>query len=180
MSKRKTIAGRGINDSDYATQSKGVTCPMFSAWCRMLRKDVEVSEEWLLFSNFRGWMERQDWEGKQISPYVFGDGSIYSAQTCCFVDRKLAFIVKSLRLGTGKTVDIPHGFSPRPYRAVVSGKHVGYYKTQEEAEIGWKRALLKELKSSARKYIGTRTELGLKEMYVDIAKTLPSISRHKS
>jgi hypothetical protein len=46
-----------------------------------------VSEEWLTFSNFKAWMQRQDWQGKQLDKDIIVKGNkIYSPDTCAFVE----------------------------------------------------------------------------------------------
>ena len=45
-----------------------------------------VCEEWLTFSNFKSWMEKQDWEGKYLDKDILVIGNReYSASTCVFV-----------------------------------------------------------------------------------------------
>lgn len=45
-----------------------------------------VSDEWHTFSNFKAWMEKQDFEGKQLDKdLLFEGGKVYSAETCVFV-----------------------------------------------------------------------------------------------
>lgn len=45
-----------------------------------------VSKEWLTFSNFKAWMEKQDWEGLQLDKDLLTEGNkVYSADSCVFV-----------------------------------------------------------------------------------------------
>ena len=61
------------------------------AWIEYLErrpayKDVVVRQEWLTFSNFKRWMEKQDWEGKQLDKDIIVLGNkVYSPETCAFV-----------------------------------------------------------------------------------------------
>ena len=49
-------------------------------------KGCSVCEEWLTFSNFKSWMEQQDWEGKQLDKdLLVYKNKIYSPETCVFV-----------------------------------------------------------------------------------------------
>lgn len=96
---KKLVCGVGINDSEYPTSLFGVEegsrkllwrCPYYTTWHNMISRvysghkncsayhDVVVCEEWLLFSNFKSWMETQDWEGKELDKDIFGDGKLYS------------------------------------------------------------------------------------------------------
>ena len=94
MGAKKLVFGVGINDADYVidkrinaslpgerrSQKVLWACPYYSRWKDVLSRcyaayhllkrpnyfDCTVCEEWLLFSNFKKWMEQQDWEGKQL------------------------------------------------------------------------------------------------------------------
>jgi len=109
----RLVYGVGINDADYAVykyeaiEVDGVLkhkrvweCPYYRAWTGMLSrcyspkaqernptyKGCSVSEEWLRFSNFKRWMEEQDFEGKQLDKDLLSEGNkVYSAETCVFV-----------------------------------------------------------------------------------------------
>lgn len=116
METRKLVCGVGINDADYAVRKYEETgyvdgkrkqrlvweCPYYRAWVSMLKrcysdkvqdknptyKGCSVSEEWLLFSNFRAWMLMQDWEGKQLDKDLLIEGNkVYSEGTCVFVTK---------------------------------------------------------------------------------------------
>lgn len=111
---RKLVYGVGINDADYVVQitvtegyvngkrkqKKVWVCPFYETWRCMLRrcfseklkadsptyKDVTCCQEWLTFSNFKRWMETQDWEGKQLDKdIIFPNNKVYSPETCAFV-----------------------------------------------------------------------------------------------
>jgi len=84
--KDRLVCGVGINDADYPTRryktvngkSKLVwTCPFWRKWKDMISrcyserelekyptyKGCSVCEDWLYFSRFKAWMEKQAWEG---------------------------------------------------------------------------------------------------------------------
>lgn len=113
-SKPRLVYGVGINDADYVVKKKETIsytegkqkqkliwfCPYYRVWTSMLArcyspkyqekqptyKGCSVSDDWLTFSNFKSWMETQDWEGKQLDKDLLFEGSkIYSAETCVFV-----------------------------------------------------------------------------------------------
>ena len=116
MKSKKLVYGVGINDADYAIK-EWVTigyvggkqkrklvwiCPYYRKWQDMLMrcystkfkeknptyKGCSVSEEWLTFSNFRKWMDSQDFERNQLDKDLLFEGNkIYSAETCVFVTR---------------------------------------------------------------------------------------------
>ena len=109
----KLVFGVGINDADYVIKKWGTIevkgkqkqklvweCPYYRAWKGMLMRcysdkyqekyptyeGCSVSGDWLRFSNFRSWMEDQDWEGLQLDKdLLFEDNKVYSAETCVFV-----------------------------------------------------------------------------------------------
>lgn len=112
----RLVYGVGLNDADYVTQifetilcvggkkKKKLTwrCPYYQAWKDMLGrcccikfqernptyKDCSVIDKWHTFSEFKSWMERQDWEGKQLDKdLLFPGNKIYSPVTCAFVDQ---------------------------------------------------------------------------------------------
>ena len=102
---KNLVHGVGINDADYAIQaivdSKLVSCPFYQTWSNMLSRCYNprlkqklptyigcyVANEWLTFSNFRRWMETQDWQGKQLDKDLLLTGNkAYSPETCAFID----------------------------------------------------------------------------------------------
>ena len=115
---RKLVHGVGINDADYVLtenlNGKQIhMCPFYRAWRSMLHRcydgsyqklypsyrDASVCEEWLIFSNFKKWMEEQDWEGKQLDKDLLFDGNkTYSPTTCIFITAKVnSFILENTR-----------------------------------------------------------------------------------
>jgi len=111
VKKNKLVCGVGINDADYLIEKKSRIdgkqkqvwiCPFYRVWQNMLSRcysdivqeihptyiDCLVTEEWLIFSNFREWMITQNWEGKQLDKdLLIQSNKIYSPETCVFVDR---------------------------------------------------------------------------------------------
>lgn len=124
--KTKLVYGVGINDTDYAVTKRETIgyvngnqkqkliwiCPYYRVWTGMLMrcysskyqekyptyKGCSVSEDWLRFSNFKSWMETQDWEGKQLDKDLLLEGNkVYSAETCVFASG----MVNSFTLDSG-------------------------------------------------------------------------------
>lgn len=114
MKPKKKVYGVGINDADYVTQKMETIgyvngkqkqrlvwkCPYYQAWKSMLKrcyskkhqdeyttyKGCSVSEEWLTFTRFKIWMEKQDFEGMHLDKDLLFEGNkVYSANTCVFV-----------------------------------------------------------------------------------------------
>lgn len=152
-SKRKNYLhyGVGINDSDYSIKN----CPYMRRWLSMLQrcysegyhnykhtyKGCSVCDEWLIFSNFKAWMEQQDWEGKQLDKDLLVKGNkVYSPETCIFVDGRvnsfMAFRNKGkYPIGVTKTKE---GYYVSQF-SDGSGKKIyrGLYKTPLEAHLPW-------------------------------------------
>ena len=95
----------GVNDADYTViptvNGKQVVCTFYRAWTAMLKRcynptyqannptyiGCTVCDEWLTFSNFKKWMMRQDFQGKQLDKDLLVKGNkLYSPETCVFVD----------------------------------------------------------------------------------------------
>lgn len=112
---RKLVYGVGINDAGYAvtrnhtdpmTKKSRQTwiCPFYLKWRGILArcysesqvkenpsyKDCSICQEWLIFSNFKAWMEKQDWQNKQLDKdLLFPGNKVYSPETCVFVDQRV-------------------------------------------------------------------------------------------
>ncbi len=104
----KLVYGVGVNDADYKVQKfktengKKIQlwiCPFYSKWKEMLRRCYSIQEKerspcytqastvehWHIFSNFKSWMETQDWEGKQLDKdLLVKDNKTYGPDTCLF------------------------------------------------------------------------------------------------
>ena len=110
----KLVFGVGINDADYSVtcyenledgkRRQVWMCPFYRAWKNMMArgysrkektkhptyKDVTLCQEWLLFSNFSGWMQTQDWEGKQLDKDLLVNGNkVYGPENCVFVSAEV-------------------------------------------------------------------------------------------
>ena len=157
----KLIYGIGYNDADYnVTQrvnGKTITCPFYRKWCSMLRRCYDekwlsqypsydsctACEEWLTFSNFKAWMETQDWQGKQLDKDFLTSSKIYSPDNCVFVERELnTFITLSDKSRGTFPLGVGNAQSAGKYRAHISGKNLGTFDTILEAHQAWQREKL--------------------------------------
>lgn len=131
MKTRKLVHGVGVNDADYVVEKKETigyvdgkqkqkkvwVCAYYRTWADMLNrcystkyqernptyKGCSVSEDWLKFSSFKSWMERQDWEGKQLDKDLLFEGNkIYSAETCVFISPMVNTFVNDSGAARGK------------------------------------------------------------------------------
>lgn len=158
MSRKSTIIyGIATNDAQYVTQRFGkVICPYYGTWKRMLDrcyfsggafptyKDKEVCKEWLTFSNFKSWMEKQDWEGKDLDKdLINGSTREYSPTSCCFVDKRINLL---LGVSDGKRGDTLLGVTRHrtvkgdKFKARCAGRYLGLFSTQKPAHDLWKCA----------------------------------------
>ena len=107
-SNRRPVHGVGINDAGYITKStingKRVICPFYRKWQGMIARCYSentqrrqptyigclVCKEWLTFSNFKAWMIKQDWKGKQLDKDIIQTGNkTYSPDLCLFVSSQV-------------------------------------------------------------------------------------------
>ena len=154
---RKPVYGVGINDADYMTlvtvDCKQYRCPYYKRWLDMLTRCYDdkfqkrfptyigctICKEWVKFSNFRSWMENQDWPGKSLDKDIISQGNkIYSPSTCIFVTEEINNLLTNKKLSRG---DYPLGVSLKKRngkyvaqcRAYGKTKHLGYFDTANEA-----------------------------------------------
>lgn len=110
----KLVHGVGVNDADYTTQKREVLpdgkkklvflCPYYDRWVGLLKrcysktsekvsptyKDCYMCNEWIYFSNFKAWMEQQDWEGRDLDKDLLVDGNkVYGPETSLFLDKNV-------------------------------------------------------------------------------------------
>lgn len=115
------VEGVGINDSPTPVYVNRVVCPFYRKWKNMLYrcyspkhhskepayKDCTVCDEWLTFSNFKHWMEKQDWEGSDLDKdLLVRDNKVYSPETCCFLR---SYINRFLQCKQASRGDYPLG-----------------------------------------------------------------------
>jgi len=173
----RLVYGVGINDANYAVKSTingvAVWCPFYMKWRSMLRRcycktelarrptyqGCVVCDEWIYFSNFKTWMETQDWEGKQLDKDLIGDGSIYSPTVCCFVELWLNTLFNGCTASRGLypigvTLD-RNRFSVR-LRVNKTQTYIGSFDTPEEAGIAYQKAKRQYVMSKMKDYPNQR------------------------
>ena len=159
------VHGVGVNDANYVVNpmvnGKKIHCPFYKAWTNMLRrcydanlhskyptyKGCSVTEEWYSFSEFKSWMEQQDWKDKHLDKDVLIEGNkLYSQSACAFVSAGLNNFLTSNTSDRGQW---PIGVSchkrDKSFRAKCqnpfNGKceHLGCFDTPEEAHEAWRK-----------------------------------------
>lgn len=187
----KLFLGVGINDADYVVQIKETvgyvdekqkrkiiwTCPFYQKWASMLSRcysprvqklqpsygGVTVCEGWLTFSNFKSWMEKQDWEGKELDKDLLVPGNlVYSPDTCVFIEKRINLFLSKGSMLNGTTVGISFNNRSGKYRAQCSNpftgknEYLGSFDNPEDACLAYMRKkyefakLLAELQSDER------------------------------
>lgn len=166
MNRRKPIHGWGINDADYVTQPKyiGKNCPYFEVWKGMITRchcpkfkeknpsyyNKTVCLEWKCFSNFKCWMETQDWEGKSLDKDILIYGNLeYSPNACLFVPLYVNSFFSSVStkksgLPLGVHLAAKYKESKRKYisQSTDNVRYQGCYDTAIEAHIKWQECKL--------------------------------------
>ena len=162
-SKKGLVYGVGINDANYKVSwyenGKKKMCKYYKMWQRILErcysikyqtrnptyKGCSVSPKWLVFSCFRDWLEKQNWEGKEPDKDLLSIGNrLYSEDTVVFIDHKTnSFINRSnyLEAGfVGTSFDKDSGKYKSSCNNPFTGKleNLGRFQTQEEAHLAWK------------------------------------------
>jgi len=109
IGKRSLIFGVGINNADYIVQpydedGKRLICPYYLKWSNLLRRcycpkdqekhptyiDCYVCAEWLYFTKFKAWMEKQDWKNKELDKDIkFVANKQYTGDSCLFITKSL-------------------------------------------------------------------------------------------
>ncbi len=109
MKKSKLVSGVGINDADYSVTKmvdgkRQPGCPYYVVWTSMLvrcyssrfhskhltYRDCTIVKEWQTFSNFRSWMQSQNWQRLHLDKdIIFPGNKVYSPETCIFVSHQV-------------------------------------------------------------------------------------------
>lgn len=166
MSKTRLVHGVGINDADYCvtkynSRKQGGSliwaCPFYVTWKGMLKRcyyskyhehhpsylDCEVDKRWHVFSNFKNWMESQNFFEKQLDKDLLAVGNkIYGPDYCVFISSRLNIFMNSRRAGRGKyLIGVSAnrgGFLAGCSNPFTGVRECSYHKTELEAHVAWK------------------------------------------
>lgn len=167
---RRVVLGVGINDADYkvliteVVNGKNIkiwSCPFYACWSRMIRRcysksslkeypsytGCSVSKEWLRFSAFKSWMERQQWHGNHLDKDILIKGNkVYSEDRCVFVSHKLNTFMLSKDASRGEhPIGVHFHKTERTFMAncnnPFTGKreYLGSYTCPQEAHEAWRK-----------------------------------------
>lgn len=183
--KRSLVHGVGVNDADYITTWRvdGLkqVCPFISKWMHMLLRCYSsayaiahptygtcvVCDDWLTFSKFKEWMEKQDWKGKDLDKDLLIPGNkTYSPVYCSFVHQSVNKLLTAHDAGRGKyPLGVSFDKECRKYSATVNvygkQKKIGRYKTPEEASLAYNRAKAAHVMAVSREQTDLRLRAGL-------------------
>lgn len=163
LSKRRLIYGKGINDANYVVKptinGKVQPCPYYTVWNNMLVRCYSksylsrhptyegcvVSDDWLVFSNFRTWMETQDWKSKVLDKDILKQGNkVYSKDTCLFVTVEINNLLTDIRASKGSCslgvcfIKKSGNFEAKGFKR-GSKVHLGLFPTELEAATAYLR-----------------------------------------
>lgn len=109
-------------------------------------KGCSVCDDWLYFSNFKSWMETQDWQGKDLDKDLRIRGNkVYGPEACLFISREVNSFINESRSRTGKfPLGVHQHTKNLNYIAGISlgngSTHLGSFSTPEDAHQAWKEA----------------------------------------
>lgn len=197
---KRLVCGVGIMDADYRVEEKITIgyengkrkqkrlwiCPFYRKWRNMLvrcyyekelqkhptYKGCSVCQEWLTFSNFKAWMEKQDWEGKSLDKDILYPGNkVYSPETCIFVDQKInSFLVESDAVRGEYMIGVywhkrDEKFLSRCSDGNGKQRQLGSFDTELDAHNAWLEFKLKLAKQLASEQTDPRIAKALVERY---------------
>lgn len=175
MKPKKKVCGVGLNDADYAVsefeairhvngkQKRRLAwiCPYYKAWKNMLARcysakyqekqptyiGCSVADEWLTFSNFKAWMEKQDFEGKQLDKDLLVEGNkVYGPDMCVFVTPTVNNFTTDAGASRGewligaswhKSSEKFLAHCNNPFTKKI--EHLGLFTTELEAHAAWRK-----------------------------------------
>ena len=172
---RKLVYGVGVNDADYAVaefvtvgyvggkrkQKKVWACPYYGVWADMLKRcystkyqegsptyvGCTVAVKWLKFSNFKAWMEKQDFECKQLDKDLLFEGNkVYAPDTCVFVTQMVNSFTNDQGARRGERLIGMHWNKEKSKFQVQccnpftkKQEHLGYFICEQEAHQAWRK-----------------------------------------
>jgi len=185
IAQRKLVYGIGINDADYqikiTANGNERKCPFYRTWQSMLTrcfckkyharqptyKKCDVSKEWLVFSNFKKWMESQNWLGMQLDKDIINPmNKLYSKENCVFVSRKLNNLLNDQKNRRGKW-PIGVAFNKRRQLYISEcyangeSNYLGSFNTPEEASQAYKQFKSNHITEIASQQTDERIKNGL-------------------
>lgn len=177
MRLKKLVCDVAVNDADYAvvkyetTEVNGVrkrkqvwVCPYYSTWTSMLKRcysakvqekyptyiGCSVSDEWLVFSKFKAWMEKQDFEGNHLDKDLLVEGNkVYGPDTCVFIAPLInTFIIDSGAARGEWMIGASWHKKKNKFQSMCKNpftkkqEHLGLFTTEQAAHNAWRKRKL--------------------------------------
>jgi len=172
MSRKKSrlVFGVGVNDASYVIGGRNIetgkqwVCPFYRKWQSMLGRCYNekyqekkptyigcyVCNDWLTFSVFKDWMERQEWEGRELDKDLLFEGNKeYSPDKCVFVDSTLNLFVNDHGRSRGEhMIGVYFDKHAKKLRSQCSNpltkrlEHLGCFTSEMGAHLAWKKRKL--------------------------------------
>lgn len=198
----KLVFGVGKNDAGYAVTKyekrdgklrQVAVCPFYRTWQGMLERsfgqkekskhptydNVTCCEEWLTFSNFKRWMETQDWKGKQLDKDIILRGNkLYYPTACAFVLGVTNGFVIACDASRGQwPLGVHWETKSAKFKAQCSNpftkkrEHLGYFNCPQEAHEAWRKRkhvlaqLVAELETDIRVKEALKKRYSVEEWY---------------
>lgn len=163
-----SVHGVGINDSGYDVNpiinGKRVLCPIYQKWSSMIArcyseagnkptyKNVTVCDEWLLFSNFKKWIETQDYIGKDLDKDVVNPSNkVYSPDNCVLISHHVNSLLLDCGAARGKLpIGVTKNWNKYEAKCSINAKksvYLGLHDTPEKAHaayVDYKSQLLRD------------------------------------
>lgn len=194
-SRGRIVAGVGINDADYEvsfnTPGRKVICPFYQTWADMIKRcygakaqdrnpsyqGCTVAPIWFLFSEFKGWMLQQSYEGKDLDKDILFPGNkIYSPDTCAFVSRNINIFVTDSGSRKGEwPIGVHRQTVGKKFVAQCrdpltgKGQHLGCFSDPELAHEAWRARKHEHACAYADQQTDPRVAAALRNRYATIS-----------
>lgn len=178
---QKKLFGVGVNDDE--PHNKNNESVAYRKWRTMLARcyserykskqqtyvDCKVCEEWLLFSSFKKWHEKNYKDGCELDKDILTKGNkVYSPDTCCYIPKFLNTLLLNCRKVRGdlpigvirhndKFVAQMSGYSKGGYDRNCRYSYIGTFDTAEEAFLAYKSVKENYIKKVAQEYFDKGT-----------------------
>lgn len=163
------LFGVGVNDAAYEVTAYDLSgdkpkciwvCPFYRVWANMIKRcysenyqktsktyqGCTVSAEWLVFTDFRKWMDGQHWEGMELDKDILSPGNkVYGPDTCVFISGSLNKFTTDRRASRGEwPVGICWNERDKKFQAQCQNpftgrrESLGYFDDQVQAHNAWR------------------------------------------
>lgn len=192
MREKKLVFGIGLNDLGYPVKD----CPFYAKWKYMHRRcyhtkkigemptysDKTVHEDWHLASNFKSWMQKQDWKGKELDKdLLYPKNTVYGPDTCCFISKQINYFMTERQNHRGEyPIGVHWSNKDKVFVAAVSmyGKqtYLGAFSTPEEAHQAWLDKKIEMAYTLASQQSDPRVAAALIDRYENYEKYFGGVS----